>query len=291
MLAIPSTASRSGVVRAMSTLEYPDVPLHALMQLTAQRLPNHIAIRHRGRAISFEAFDRESNRLAHGFTSAGVSSGDRVALFLPNCPEYEIAFYALSKIGAAACPVNPSFRDIELTRQVDDLDVSAVLTHATLLPVVMAARQRWTTERQVIVVAEEEYTIPADLCSYTSIVAGRSDETLRSRVDPDSLIALPYSSGTTGLPKGVMLTHRNLVCNHIQFGTACRLGPDDKFLVYLPLSHIYGIALMGLAMWAGAEQILLERFELATVARLVEGARGDLAPCRSARALGARQRR
>jgi acyl-coenzyme A synthetase/AMP-(fatty) acid ligase len=62
----------------MSTLEYPDVPLHALMQLTTQRRPNHIAIRHRGRVISFEAFDRESNRLAHGFISASVGNGDRV---------------------------------------------------------------------------------------------------------------------------------------------------------------------------------------------------------------------
>ena len=253
----------------MSTLNYPAVPLHGLMQSTAQRCPDGIALRYRDRAFSFDAFDRESNRLAHGLMSAGVTIGDRVALYLPNCPEYELGFYAASKIGAVVCPINPSIRDVELVRQVDDLGVATLLVHETLTPVVMAARRRWSTVRQVIVVGEE-HELPPELQSYTSIVARQPDTPIQRTVDPDQLLALPYSSGTTGLPKGVMLTHRNLVCNHIQFGTGCRLGPDDKFLVYLPLSHIYGVALMGLAMWAGAEQILLERFDLATVVRLIE---------------------
>jgi long-chain acyl-CoA synthetase len=240
------------------------------MQATAQRCPDHNALRHRDRVFSFDAFDRESSRLAHGLMSTGVGIGDRVALYLPNCPEYELGFYAASKIGAVICPVNPSAREVELSRQIDDLGVTTLLTHETLVPVVMAARRQWSTERRVIVVGQEDRELPPQLRSYRSIVAEQPDGPLPLRVDPDQLLALPYSSGTTGLPKGVMLTHRNLVCNHIQFGTACGLGPDDRFLVYLPLSHIYGVALMGLAMWAGAEQILLERFDLATVTRLIE---------------------
>ena len=90
------------------------------------------------------------------------------------------------------------------------------------------------------------------------------------QVDPNQLLALPYSNGTTGLPKGVMLTHRNLVCNHEQYVSAMRLGPDDSYIVYMPLSHIYGIALMGSAMRAGAKQILLERFDLETVVHLIQ---------------------
>jgi long-chain acyl-CoA synthetase len=254
----------------MSTLTYPDVPLHALMQATARRYPTRVAIRYRDRSLTFEEFDRQSNRLANAFLSAGIVAGDRIALYTPNCPEYELAFYAASKVGAVACPVNPSCRELELTRQLDDLGVTAVMTHELLLPIVVGSERQWPAARHVVVVAGDGYPLPTGMHSLAAISAGASDSPLPDRVDPDRLVALPYSSGTTGLPKGVMLTHRNLVSNHIQFGTGCRLGPDDKFLVYLPLSHIYGVALMGLAMWAGAEQILLERFEVSTVARLVE---------------------
>jgi long-chain acyl-CoA synthetase len=254
----------------MSTLIYPDVPLHALMQATARRDPTRVAIRYRDRSLSFEEFDRQSNRLANAFLSAGIVAGDRIALYTPNCPEYQLAFYAASKAGAVACPVNPSCRELELTRQLDDLGVTAVITHELLLPIVIGSQRQWPMVRRVVVVAEHGSPLPTDMQSFAGITAAEPDSPPPCRVDPEQLVALPYSSGTTGLPKGVMLTHRNLVSNHIQFGTGCQLGRDDKFLVYLPLSHIYGVALMGLAMWAGAEQIVLERFELSTVARMIE---------------------
>ena len=254
----------------MTSLTYPDVALHELMQATMRRDPDRIAIRFRDRAISFGEFDLESNRLAHGLRALGVGPSDRVALYLPNCPEFEIGFYGASKAGAVACPVNPSCREAELTRQVDDLGVVLLLTHEILLPVVMAARERWTTVRHVIVVCDAVRSKSGEVHSFASVLEGSPANPLQTRVDPHGLVALPYSSGTSGLPKGVMLTHRNLVCNHMQFGTGCRLDSEDRFLVYLPLSHIYGVALMGLAMWSGAEQILLERFDLGTVARLVD---------------------
>src|SRR4029434_1409081 len=84
------------------------------------------------------------------------------------------------------------------------------------------------------------------------------------------MAALPYSSGTTGLPKGVMLTHRNLVTNHEQWGSALRLGPDDCYVIYQPLSHIYGVTMMGVSVRSGSKQILLERFDLEVVVRLIE---------------------
>jgi long-chain acyl-CoA synthetase len=254
----------------MTTLTYPDVPLHALMQATARRYPTHVAVRYRDRALSFQEFDRQSNRLANAFISMGLAVGDRIALYLPNCPEYELAFYAASKMGAVVCPVNPSCRELELTRQFDDLGVTAVLTDETLLSVVIGSQRQWPTARHVVVVAEGGISLPTGSQSLAAMTTGASDFPPPGCVDPGQVAALPCSSGTTGLPKGVMLTHRNLVSNHIQFGTGCRLGPDDKFLVYLPLSHIYGVALMGLAMWAGVEQILLERFDLSAVVRLIE---------------------
>src|SRR5262249_4905871 len=108
------------------------------------------------------------------------------------------------------------------------------------------------------------------MLAYADVVSGQSCEPPEGSVNPAWLVALPFSSGTTGFPKGVMLTHRNLVCNHTQYVRAMQLGPDDSYVIYMPLSHIYGVALMGSAIMSGAKQILLERFDLESVVRLVD---------------------
>jgi long-chain acyl-CoA synthetase len=236
-----------------------NIPIHEVMRATARRYPSRTAISYNGKSISFSEFDADSNRLANALHERGVRHGDRVGLFMPNCPEYELSFYALSKLGAVACPLSPSYRSLELTYQLRDAGASALITHSKLWSVVEGLR-------------EELPTI------HIFVVDDRRDDLLREhtadapdvRVDLDDLAVLPYSSGTTGMPKGVMLTHRNLVCNHTQWGTAAGMTANDAYMVYLPLSHIYGVGLMGLAMWSGATQILLERFDAPTVVTLLE---------------------
>ena len=253
----------------MTRLSYPDVPLHALIQSTARRCPDAIALRFADRTVTFADFDKQSNRLAHGFRAIGLTSGDRVGLFVPNCPEYEFAFYAASKLGAIATPLNPSYTGREIGYQLNDAGATVLLTHERLWPIVAPVRQQLSSVKQIVVVGTRPPDAAADVQSYEEVTSRVLASSLEIEVDPGELVALPYSSGTTGLPKGVMLTHRNLVCNHIQFSTAAGLGPRDTYLVYLPLSHIYGVALMGLALYSGATQILMERFDLETVARLI----------------------
>ncbi len=251
----------------MSTLEYPDVPLHDVMRATAARYPDRPAITFKGDTITFAQFDRESNRLANGL-AVGLSSADRISLYLPNGPQYELAFYAASKLGAIACPMNPSYREREIRYQVNDAGSKVMVTHASLWPFVDACRAQLGNVERFVVVGESPR---ADrVVAYDEIIGGASSNAPSVRVDPSQLVALPYSSGTTGLPKGVMLTHRNLVCNHMQFGSASRLQADDVYPVYLPLSHIYGVALMGLAMWSGAHQIIMERFDLEALVKIVQ---------------------
>jgi long-chain acyl-CoA synthetase len=252
----------------MPTLVYPDVPLHELMRATARRLPNRVAIRFHERTITFQQFDELSNRLANGLRALGFANGERLALYTPNCPEFELAFYAASKLGGIACALNPSYREFEITHQLNDSGSIALVTHASLWPIVAAAWPQLPTLRHVIVIGGRMQS--ETVHTFDSVLLGQPSDPPAVRVSPDDVVALPYSSGTTRRPKGVMLTHRNLVANHIQFGTASALGPDDTYLVYLPLSHIYGTALMGLAMWSGAQQIVLERFELPTVVRLIQ---------------------
>ena len=104
----------------MPALNYPIGALHDVMRATAARFPDRPAITFKDSVITFAEFDRDSNQLANGFAALGVTAGDRIALYLPNCPPYELAFYAASKLGAIACPMNPSYREREITYHVND---------------------------------------------------------------------------------------------------------------------------------------------------------------------------
>jgi long-chain acyl-CoA synthetase len=252
----------------VSTLIHPEV-LHEVLRRTALDHGDRVAIICGERRLTFADVDAESNQLARGLRDLGLKSGDRLGLFLPNCPEFEIGFYAASKLGAIACPINSAYREREITYQLNDAAAAVLLTHAKLLPVVNAARPQLSSVRAIIVVGEHGADDSAGLFRYGEIICGHPPDPLDVQVASDQLVAMPYSSGTTGLPKGVMLTHRNLVRNHEQYVRAMRFGPDDSYIVYMPLSHIYGVALMGAAMMSGAKQILLERFDLETVVRLI----------------------
>jgi len=257
-------------VPPVSTLTYPEIPLHEAMRATAARHPDRPAITFKDERITFAQFDRESNRLANGLATLGLSSGDRISLYVPNCPEYEFAFYAASTLGAIACPMNPSYREREIAYQVNDAGSKMIVTHAALWPFVDACRAQLPTVERVIVIGDNVTAGSSISLPYDAVVDAASSNPPPVRVSPDQLVALPYSSGTTGLPKGVMLTHRNLVCNHAQCGHASRLGIDDTYPVYLPLSHIYGVLLMGIGLSLGAHQILMERFDLEALARIVQ---------------------
>jgi long-chain acyl-CoA synthetase len=252
------------------TPNYPDVPLPEILRHTARSHSDRIAIVFEDRRLTFADLDAESNRLAHGLRALGLESGDRLGLFMPNCPEFEIGFYAGSKLGAVACPLNSAYREREITYQLNDAGATVLLTHAKLWPVVEAARPHLAHLRAIILIGDEAPGLASNVVRYRDVVSGQSADPPSVRVDPGQLAVLPYSSGTTGLPKGVMLTHRNLVCNHHQYGRVMRLGPDDSYIVYMPMSHIYGVTLMGVSIWSGAKQILLERFDLETVVRLIQ---------------------
>ena len=254
----------------MTTLTYPGGPLHDVMRAAAARDPDRPAITFKDESISFAAFDRESNRLANGFARLGLSSGDRVALYLPNCPQYELSFYAASKRGAVSCPMNPSYREREITYQVNDSGAKLMVTHASLWPVVSACRPQTPNLTHVVVVGGDVDDTAHWAISYDEVVDSGSAQAPDVNVDERHVAALPYSSGTTGLPKGVMLTHRTLVCNQAQYLHASGIGDKDAYPIFLPLSHIYGVMLMNAGLASGARQVLMERFDLETLVAIIQ---------------------
>lgn len=247
-------------------LEYPHIPYDGLLHRAAERWPDKTAIVYRDRRISFRDWDREANRLAHGLAEVGVQVGDRVGIYTPNCPEYEVAFFACARIGAVPVPLNPAYKEREVRHQMSDSGAVALIVHASLYPIVANVRGELDALRHVIVVGG---SAGEGSMSYEELLSDRPDTPPAVSLQDGELAALPYSSGTTGTSKGVMLTQGNLVCNALQFAHATQTTEADRLLIFLPLYHIYGVALMATAVAAGAGQVLMDRFDLAEVLRLI----------------------
>ncbi|MFQ5916043.1 MAG: class I adenylate-forming enzyme family protein [Nitrospinota bacterium] len=252
------------------SLQYPDYPFHGLLRTSFDRSPDRVALVDGKKELTFRELEGLSNACAHALGASGVGKADRVALFLFNSAEFEIAFFGASKIGAILTPLNPSFKESEAHSQLQDSGAKLLVVHESRLPVIEAIRGELPDLREVIAVSEGEgaggYT---DFRNW--IAAHAPSAPPEVPIDPrEDLIALPYSSGTTGLPKGVMLTHRNLVSNYVQFVASHRITERDSGLVFLPLYHIYGTMIMGGLVLAGAPQVLMRRFEVEEALRLVE---------------------
>jgi long-chain acyl-CoA synthetase len=243
-------------------LQYPDAPYTRLLAQTLARSPDRTALIFHDQRLTFRELDALANAAAHALARCGVARGDRVALFMSNRPEYVIAFFAIAKLGAVVTPLNPAYREAEVRYQLANAEARAVVVHDALYPIVAAVRGQAPELRSIVYVGRDAPSETVDF--YAALRAAPATPPPDPGIDPArDLLALPYSSGTTGLPKGVMLTHRNLLCNHLQFLAAGRISSSDTLLIFLPFYHIYGSMLMGTAIAAGATQVIMERFDLA----------------------------
>ena len=248
-------------------LDYPALVYDQMLTHGAARWPEHVAAVFRDSSVTFREMEALANRFARALLALGIRKGDRVCLLTSNCPEYIVAFYAVARVGAIASPMNPSYREREIEYQLNDSEAVAIVAHQDLVPLVDAVRPRTPSLKHVIAIgaASERATCFADL-----IAPQPASAPPRVPIAGSDLVALPYSSGTTGLPKGVMLSHDNLVKNNIQFVAAGRLTEADRLMIFLPFYHIYGTMLMGGAMFAGATTVLMERFEPVECLSLVQ---------------------
>jgi long-chain acyl-CoA synthetase len=250
-------------------LTYPEIPYGEMLTRPVGLHPERPAVVFQDTRLSFRELEGAVNALAQALRNLGIQRGQRVALFMTNCPEYVVAFYALARLGAVATPMNPSYREREVAYQLTDAEAVAVVTQGDLLPLVEAVRAEVPGLKHVIVAGPGE--APGGALPLRDLLArAPAAPPPRLAIPGDEVLCLPYSSGTTGLPKGVLLSHRAFVCNNIQFLSALRGTAEDRFLVFLPLYHIYGLMLMGGAVHAGARLVLMERFDPGACCRLVD---------------------
>src|SRR5438093_2022011 len=221
------------------------------------------------RSVSFREVAQLSDRLAAALAKRGVRPGDRVTIFMPNCVEFVIAFYGTLKIGGVVNPINAQSKEREVRFQVDDAGATAVLYHAALAPVVDAVRSDLGNVRAFAVTGD---AAPSGVERFNDLLlANEPDLGFSANIGMNDLAALPYTSGTTGFPKGVMLTHANLTANQQQFFAAVPVGRDDVFLNVLPYFHIYALnLLMAGAVSLGATQVVVPRFDLVEYLTLAE---------------------
>lgn len=248
-------------------LEYPEIPFDALLGQSAQRWPEKTAMVFGAERISFEEWNRRANQFGHALLQLGIVKGDRIALNLPNCPEYEIAFIGATRIGAVPTPLNPSYKAREVQHQINDSGATVLVTHSSLVGTDESAGAELPALRHTVIVGGGA---GKELSSFANLIASQPDTAPDRIVGMDELAALPYSSGTTGASKGVMLTHRNLVSNALQFVQATATTEADSLILFLPLYHIYGVALMATAMASGARQVILPRFDLNEAVRVIQ---------------------
>ncbi|HEY6793610.1 MAG TPA: AMP-binding protein [Kineosporiaceae bacterium] len=244
-------------------VEIPDVPLTTYVLEGAGEAGDKPALVDgtSGRAITYTGLVHAVRSLAAGLADAGLRRGEVLALVSPNVPEYAVVFHAVASLGAVITTLNPVYTEREMRHQLLDSGAVMLVAAGPTAPVALAASEG-TAVRARYLLGEPS----GDAATVGAVpLAALFGEAVTdpAPVDPHDVVVLPYSSGTTGGSKGVMLTHRNLVANIAQTLGAAGLTADDVVIAVLPFFHIYGMqVLMNCGLRSGATVVTLPRFDL-----------------------------
>ena len=252
-----------------SPLPAVDIPVAPVTEFVLRRVNDHpekpaLIDGTTGRTYSFAELSDVIHRLAGGLVARGFAPGDTLALMAPNLPEYAIIFHAVAVAGGVVTTVNPTYGADEVAFQLRDAGATELVTVGIFAEVA----------KEAITGTEISEVITIDgVAGTTALDSIFGDPIQQSPVNPvDDVVVLPYSSGTTGLPKGVMLTHHNLVANICQCDHAIVYQPDGEVaLAFLPFFHIYGMqVLMNGLLANGVTVVTLPRFDLDQALSLVQ---------------------
>ena len=279
-----------------ATLTCPEIPVQQFLRDSARRYPHRPAIEFYGRTVSYRQLDNLTDRLAGALAQLGVQKGDRVAIMLPNIPQTLIGYFGTLKAGAVVVQTNPLYVAAEIAHQVADAGAETILALDQFYPKIHEAMPQTPLKRVILTGVRDYlpwlkrllyplkartqstapphwnpplYKLAALLRTSSGDIAGRDGA-------PDDIAILQYTGGTTGVPKGVMLTHRNLVANAVQCRRwlyGLREG-EEVFLGVLPFFHVYGLtACQNLATFLGATMVLLPRFQADEVLKTITARR------------------
>lgn len=230
-----------------------------------------------GREYTYGQLTTLAGRVAAALAERGIGRDDTVAIAAPNCAEYPAVFHGVLQAGAVASTVNPLYTPKELAYQLRESRARILVTAPGGLDCARAAvREHGVGVAEIIVLGQADPTAgPVRETEFDRFAATTADAP-RVTISPGDLAVLPYSSGTTGLPKGVMLTHRNLVANVLQMRPLNRLCAGSRALAVLPLFHIYGMnGIMNMSLFKRATVVTMPRFSLEAFLKAIEQHRID----------------
>ncbi|MFO0756267.1 MAG: class I adenylate-forming enzyme family protein [Byssovorax sp.] len=247
----------------------PAIPLlHDYLHDAAARLPSKIALVCQNRRLSYREIDAAANQLAHALVERGVARGDRVVVLCDNTPEAVIAFWAVLRANAVVSMVHPQTRVDKLAYLLNDCRASALVADGSFTPLVAEAAPRSPHLRTTIIAGRfdaERLSGVRSAVALQEAVAGHAGDRAPARLSIDiDLASIIYTSGSTGEPKGVMLTHRNMLTAAASICTYLRNTEDDIILGVLPLSFDYGLYQMIMAFRMGARLVLERSFAFPT---------------------------
>jgi long-chain acyl-CoA synthetase len=219
--------------------------------------------------ISYAELAVTVERVAAGLARLGVEAGDRVALLLPNCPQFVYAWMAAARLGAMAVAMNPILAPEEVAYIVGDSGAKVLVGVERTAPLVLAMAERCNCVEHAVIAAED---VPEGAVDFRALVV-EDTSGLPAPPDAEEVAALQYTSGTTGRPRGAMLTHANLLSNARASVEAVRMTEEDVFLAVLPLFHIFGATVtMMIPIVMGAASAHLPRFEPLPTLEMIERA-------------------
>ncbi|MGB9903795.1 MAG: AMP-binding protein, partial [Desulfotomaculales bacterium] len=239
--------------------------LARMIEKNARRIPQYPAVISEKERLSWEEFNRRVNRLANALTSLGVGKGDRVAMYLPNSPEYLVTYFAIAKTGAVAVPFNIMFKSSEITYIVNNSRAKVLVAAAAEAKAnALGIRDQLPSLEKIILVGEEPAggVFSGEILSFEELLASAGNDEFAA-VDraPDDLVTILYTSGTTGRPKGAMLTHNNFYANaELNACYVLHINDQDCFLTGTPFCHIFFVLTVLGPVYKGAAVVTMPRF-------------------------------
>ena len=249
-------------------VKIPIISVTQLLDESIAKYPNHTAMTFFGKTISYKELSNNIQKVAKALSKIGVGKGDRVAIMLPNCPQYPMSFYSILTCGAIVVQVNPMYKASELIHILNDSGAKVIIVMDQLLPLIEAVRAHTSIE-EIFAVSVESAYMPDEL------LIEDQNKFQRVEINPiEDVAVLQYTGGTTGTPKGAMLTHFNIVANTIQSEATATVKVkrgEERVLTISPLFHVYGMtSAMSVTFYIGGNLILVPKFDVEMVIDIID---------------------
>lgn len=286
------------------SIELPEIPVHQFLTQAFESMPNKVAIHFMGRELTYKELYESALKFANYLRSLGLEKGDRVAIMLPNCPQAVIAYYGTMYAGGVVVQTNPLYTERELQYQMADSGAKVILVMDILYPRAMKILHETNIENVIVSGIKDYLPFPKNLVYpfiqkkqygfsvkvehsgtnhlFTEIMKmGKTDKIEQDFDFENDLALLQYTGGTTGYPKGVMLTHKNLIANTLMCDAwmyKCKKG-EETILGILPFFHVYGMTtVLILSVMQQGKMVLLPKFDAEQALKTIDKQKPTLFP-------------